>query len=89
MVVHKNVRSTVKKPAMYHDEYHVYVVKDQHEVKENVGEDNEFIGYEVAEEIQYDKDEFINELAAGNISLDTRATALEEMILELSMEVYA
>ena len=89
MVVHKNVRSTVEKPKMYHDEYHVYVVKGQHKVEENIGEENEFIGYEVAEELQYDKDEFIDELAAGNISLDTRATALEDMILELSEAVYA
>lgn len=82
MVVHKNVRSTVEKPKMYHDEYHVYVVKGQRKVEENVGEENEFIGYEVAEEIQYDKDEYIDKLAAGNVML-------EDMILELSEIVYA
>lgn len=82
MVVHKNVRSTVEKPNIYRDEYHVYVVKGQRKVEENVGEENEFIGYEVAEEIQYDKDEYIDKLAADNVML-------EDMILELSEIVYA
>lgn len=82
MVVHKNVRSTVEKPSIYRDDYHVYVVKGQHQISENVGEENEFIGYEVDEEIQYDKDEYIDKLIAGN-------TALEDMILELSEIVYA
>ena len=62
MVVRKNVRSTVKKDPLYIDEYHVYVVEGQKEVKENVGKDNEFIGYEVATETEYTKDEYIQKI---------------------------
>lgn len=88
MVVYNNVRSTVKKPNMYHDEYHVYVVEGQKPIEENVGEENEFIGYEVEKETMYDKDEFIELLSTGQISLDTRTSALEDMILDMSMEIY-
>ena len=45
MVVRKNVRSTVKKDPLYVDEYHVYVVEGQKDIKENVGKDNEFERY--------------------------------------------
>ena len=89
MIVRKNVRSTVKKPEMYYDDHHVYLVKNQVEVKENEGQDNEFIGYEVGEEIEYDKDEFLTALSTGQVSLSDRATAMEDMILEMSQVVYA
>lgn len=89
MIVRKNVRSTVKKPEMYYDDHHVYLVKNQVEVRENEGQDNEFIGYEVGEEVEYDKDEFLTALSTGQVSLDTRATAIEDMILEMSQVVYA
>lgn len=89
MIVRKNVRSTVKKSEMYYDDHHVYLVKNQVEVKENEGQDNEFIGYEVGEEVEYDKDEFLTALSTGQVSLDTRATAMEDMILEMSQVVYA
>lgn len=89
MIVRKNVRSTVKKPEMYYDDHHVYLVKNQVEVKENEGQDNEFIGYEVGEEIEYDKDEFLTALSTGQVSLNDRATAMEDMILEMSQVVYA
>ncbi len=82
MVVHKNVRSTVEKPSMYYDENHVYIVNGQKAVKENVGEDNEFVGFEVEEEIEYDKDEYIA-LQAKQVA------SCEDMILELSEAVYA
>lgn len=89
MIVRKNVRSTVKKPEMYYDDHHVYLVKNQVEVKENEDQDNEFIGYEVGEEIEYDKDEFLTALSTGQVSLNDRATAMEDMILEMSQVVYA
>ena len=89
MIVRKNVRSTVKKPEMYYDDHHVYLVKNQVEVKENEGLENEFIGYEVGEEIEYDKDEFLTALSTGQVSLSDRATAMEDMILEMSQVVYA
>ena len=89
MIVRKNVRSTVKKPEMYYHDHHVYLVKNQVEVKENEGQDNEFIGYDVGEEIEYDKDEFLTALSTGQVSLSDRATAMEDMILEMSQVVYA
>lgn len=82
MVVHKNVRSTVEKPSMYYDENHVYIVNGQKAINENVGEDNEFIGFEVEEEIEYGKDEYIASQAK-------QVTSCENMILELSEVVYA
>ena len=51
-------------------------------VKENIGEDNEFIGFEVEEEIEYGKDEYIASQAK-------QVTSCENMILELSEVVYA
>ena len=82
MVVYKNVRSTVEKPSMYYDENHIYIVNGQKAVKENIGEDNEFIGFEVEEEIEYGKDEYI-------ASQTKQVTSCENMILELSEVVYA
>ena len=82
MVVHKNVRSTVEKPSMYYDENHVYTVNGQKAINENIGEDNEFIGFEVEEEIEYGKDEYIASQAK-------QVTSCENMILELSEVVYA
>lgn len=84
MIVRKNVRSTVKKPEMYYDDHHVYLVKNQVEVKEN-----EFIGYEVGEETEYDKDEFLSALASGQVSLNDRTTTVEDAILEMSEVIYA
>ena len=89
MIVRKNVRSTVQKPEMYYDDHHVYLVKNQKEVKENVGEENEFIGYEVEEEIEYEKDEYLELITNENIALNDRVTATEDMILEMSEAVYA
>lgn len=85
----KNVRSTIEKPNMYFDDAHVYVVEGQKKVEENVGEDNEFIGYEVETEYEYEKDEFLQALSSGQIELGTRTTAMEDMILEMSEVVYA
>ena len=82
MVVYKNVRSTVEKPSMYYDENHVYIVNGQKAINENVGKDNEFIGFEVEEEIEYGKDEYIASQAK-------QVTSCENMILELSEVVYA
>ena len=89
MIVRKNVRSTVKKPEMYYDDHHVYLVKNQVEVKENEGLENEFIGYEVGEETEYDKDEFLSALASGQVSLNDRTTIVEDVIIEMSEVIYA
>ena len=87
MIVRKNIRSTVKKPEMYYDDHHVYLVKNQVEVKENEGLENEFIGYEVGEETEYD--EFLSALVSGQVSLNDRTTIVEDAILEMSEVIYA
>ena len=83
MVVRKNVRSTVKKDTLYVDEYHVYVVEGQKEVKENVGKDNEFIGYEVATETEYTKDEYIQMVSDKNSALEEELTNTQIALTEV------
>lgn len=58
MIIHNNVKSATRLPDVYYDEHHVYVVKQQTEVRENVGSINEFKGYK-AEVVEYTKDEYI------------------------------
>ena len=64
MVDYGKVRSTVKPESIVIDEFSVWKHTDIQEVSENVGTDDEFIGYEY-NMIQYTKDEFI---------LDSKAT---------------
>lgn len=90
----KGVQSTVKPNALEFDEFHVYVYSDIKEVPEDerpVVEDSEgesptLYSYNVTE---YEKDEFLSALSQGQITLDNRATAIEDMILEMSGVVYA
>ena len=83
MVVRNNVRSTVKKDPLYVDEYHVHVVEGQKEVKENVGKDNEFIGYEVATETEYTKDEYIHLVSDKNSALEEELTKTHIALTEV------
>lgn len=83
MVVHKNVRSTVKKDPLYVDEYHVYIVEGQKEVKENIDKDNEFIGYEVATETEYTKDEYIQMVSEKNSALEEGLTNTQIALAEV------
>lgn len=83
MVIRKNVRSTVKKDPLYVDEYHVYVVEGQKEVKENIGKDNEFIGYEVATETEYTKDEYIQMVSDRNSTLEDELTGTQVALTEM------
>lgn len=55
----EKVRSTVKPEERVLDDYSVWVYQDIKEIKEKIGEEDEFIGYEYTV-IQYDKDEYIN-----------------------------
>lgn len=58
MIIYNDVKSTTRLPDLYYDDYHVYVVKQQTEVSENVGSVNEFVGYKSQVTI-YTKDEYI------------------------------
>lgn len=61
----------------------MYVVEGQKEVKENVGEDNEFIGYEVATETEYTKDEYIQMVSDKNTALENEITNTQIALTEV------
>lgn len=61
----------------------MYVVEGQKEVKENVGKDNEFIGYEVATETEYTKDEYIQMVSDKNSALEGELTNTQIALTEV------
>ena len=97
MKVVKNVQSTVKPHEVEFDEKHVYGNSDIVEVpaEDRVAETEQLeegqeltplYSYTVTE---YEKDEFLSALSSGQLTLNDRATALEDAILEMSEVVYA
>lgn len=69
MVDYGKVRSTVKPETVVIDDFSVCQHTNIQEVSENVGEENEFKGFEF-DMIQYTKDEFILQQAAANQELN-------------------
>lgn len=65
MVDYGKVRSTVKPDPIVIDEFSVWVHTDIQFVSENVGTENEFVGYEFNMK-QFDKDEYIQAQATAN-----------------------
>lgn len=82
MVDYGKVRSTVKPESIVIDEFSVWKHTDIQEVSENVGTDDEFIGYEY-NMIQYTKDEFILNQAAENVSLSQQVTDMQLALCEV------
>ena len=68
MVDYGKVRSTVKPEPIVIDEFSVWQHTNIQAVSENVGEENEFVGFEYSM-IQFTKDEFILQQAAHNAEL--------------------
>ena len=68
MVDYGRVRSTVKPESIVIDEFSVWQHTNIQDVSENVGEENEFVGYEF-NMVQYSKDEFILKQATENAEL--------------------
>lgn len=68
MVDYGKVRSTVKPEPIVIDEFSVWQHTNIQAVSENVGEENEFVGFEF-NMIQFTKDEFILQQAAHNAEL--------------------
>ena len=68
MVNHGTVRSTVKPKELVVDEFSVWVHRNITEISENVGEENEFVGYQY-DCVQYEKDEYIKKLSEENTNL--------------------
>lgn len=93
----ENVQSTVKPKEVEYDGNHVYVNTNIKEVpeservaeKEQLEDGQELVplySYTVQE---YEKDEFLTALSAGQVTLNERTTAMEDMILEMSEVVYS
>lgn len=68
MVDYGKVRSTVKPEPIVIDAFSVWQHTNIQAVSENVGEENEFVGFEY-NMIQFTKDEFILQQAAHNAEL--------------------
>lgn len=68
MVDYGKVRSTVKPEPIVIDEFSVWQHTNIQDVSENVGEENEFVGFEY-NMIQFTKDEFILQQAVHNAEL--------------------
>ena len=82
MIDFGKVRSTVRPEPIVIDEYSVWENTNIQEVSENVGEDNEFVGFEYDQK-QYDKNEFILSQAQANASLETQVTDAQLALVEL------
>lgn len=68
MVDYGKVKSTVKPEPIVIDEFSVWQNTNIQAISENVGEENEFVGFEY-NMIQFTKDEFILQQAAHNAEL--------------------
>lgn len=75
-------RSTIKPESIKVDEYSVWVHNNVKEVSENIGSDNEFVGYEFIM-VQYTKDEYIQIQAERNTELETQVTNTQFALVEL------
>lgn len=68
------------------DEYHVTLnngITEIHEAPSEEGMDGGFDGWEIAEQIIYDKDEYIKVITEKSISLDEQVTAAQMALVEL------
>lgn len=82
MINYGKVRSTIKPESIVIDEFSVWQHTNIQSVSENVGKENEFVGFEY-EMIQYDKDEFILNQAAENEVLQQQITDTQLALCEV------
>lgn len=82
MVNYGKVRSCVKPEPVVIDEFSVWQHTDIQEVSENVGKENEFVGYEF-DMIQYEKNEFILNQTAENAALQKQITDTQLALCEV------
>lgn len=76
------VRSTVRPNPLIVDEFSAWVNTNINEVSENVGEQNEFIGFEF-NQVQYEKDEYIKMMSEQNLSLEAQLTDTQLALVEI------
>lgn len=98
MKVMENVQSTVKPlKEVEFDQNHVYLYANVVEVPEEdrlaeteqLAEGQELVPLYTYTVTEYEKDEFLSALSSGQVTLNDRATALEDALLEMSEVVYA
>lgn len=82
MIDYGTVRSTVKPEQIVIDDYSVWEHTGITEVSENVGEENEFIGYEYNMK-QYTKDEFILAQSEANTEPEESLTDTQLALCEV------
>lgn len=82
MVDYGRVRSTVKPEPIVIDEFSVWQHTNIQDVSENVGEENEFVGFEY-NMIQFTKDEFILNQAAEKEALQQQITDTQLALCEV------
>lgn len=70
MIDYGKTRSTVKPEPVVIDEFSVWQHTDIQEISENVGTENEFVGYEF-NMVQFSKDEFILKQAEQNQQMNS------------------
>lgn len=79
----KNVRSSASEVLPVEiGEHFVFVRTNIHAIEENIGSDNEFIGFEYDEK-QYTKDEYIKLLSEKNGILEQQLTNTQLALVEL------
>ncbi len=81
MTNYGRVRSTVKPEDIVIDDFSVWRHTDIQEISENVGEENEFIGFEYTM-IQYEKDEYIKQMDEKNQQLEGQITDTQIALCE-------
>lgn len=82
MINYGKVRSTIKPESIVIDEFSVWQHTNIQPISENVGKENEFVGFEY-EMIQYGKDEFILNRAAENEVLQQQITDTQLALCEV------
>lgn len=82
MVKYGKTRSTVKPEPIVMDEFSVWQHTNITPVSENVGTENEFVGFEF-DMIQFDKNEFILQQAEENALLQQQVTDTQLALCEV------
>lgn len=82
MVNHGTVKSTVRPSELVIDESNVWVHTNITEVSENVGQENEFVGFQY-DCIQYGKDEYIKLMSEKNVILEQQLTDTQLALCEI------
>lgn len=82
MIDYGKVRSTERPEPIIIDDYSVWEHTNITEVSENVGEENEFVGFEYDMK-QYEKNEFILAQAQANAALEADLTDTQLALAEL------